>query len=97
MNKKIVYTDPQTGTMSVVCPSPFCDIPIEQIALKDVPPNVPYLIVDDADLPSDFTFQHAWEADFSQAHGVGADYGTGSENEVVAWNSDWSPVVKANV
>lgn len=94
--QKIIYIDPLTNTISVIGPSPWAGISVEQIALKDVPPGVPYLIVDEADLPSDHKFQAAWEADFSQPHGVGADYGTGSDNEVIAWNNDGTPVVRFN-
>ena len=46
------------------------------MALKDVPAGTPYLIVNPAtDLPPDFDFFEAWEADFStpDGHGIGAD------------------------
>lgn len=95
MAQRIIYMDPQTGTTAVIVPSPFCDISIEHIALKDVPPGVPYMIVDEGDLPTDFTFLHAWEADFSEPHGAGADYGTGSDNEVIDWNEDGTPVLRS--
>jgi len=34
-----------------------------ELALKDVPPGVPYSIVDAADIPSDRFFRDAWIAD----------------------------------
>lgn len=50
-------------------------LPINEVALKDVPPGVPYLIIDEEDVPSDHTFFNAWEADFSNpdGYGIGAD------------------------
>lgn len=36
---------------------------IEQIGQKDVPPGVPFWIVDEADIPADRTFREAWELD----------------------------------
>lgn len=36
---------------------------IEQIAEKDVPKDLPYKIVEDADIPSDREFRNAWEWD----------------------------------
>jgi len=48
-----------------------CGLTIEQIAAKDVPYGVPYLILEDGDLPSDWSFSAAWEADFSSHHGIG--------------------------
>jgi hypothetical protein len=34
---------------------------IEQIAIKDVPANTPYKIVDVSEIPNDRTFRNAWE------------------------------------
>lgn len=36
---------------------------IEQIAEKDVPFELPYKIVDEADIPTDRTYRDAWEWD----------------------------------
>lgn len=46
-------------------------LPIEEIAKKDVPKDVPYLIIDDSELPADRTYRAAWDADFSKPDGVG--------------------------
>lgn len=50
---------------------PTGELPIEQVAFKDVPAGVPYLFVDDGDVPSDRTYREAWEADFSKPDGIG--------------------------
>jgi hypothetical protein len=52
-----------------------------RIALKDVPTESPYKIVDVADVPSDRTFRDAWTVDETLlTDGIGADYGAGSIN-----------------
>lgn len=50
---------------------PTGEIPIEEVARKDVPAGVPFLFVDAANLPGDWTFRAAWQADFSAPHGYG--------------------------
>lgn len=44
-------------------------IPAESIeaAMKDIPSGVPYLIVDEEDIPADREFRDAWTADFTDA------------------------------
>jgi hypothetical protein len=44
---------------------------VSEIARKDVPAGVPYLIVNASDLPEDRTYRDAWTADFSQPDGIG--------------------------
>ena len=48
---------------------------IEQIAEKDVPPNLPYWIVEDSVIPTDRTFRSAWEIDesFGEPNGFGGE------------------------
>jgi hypothetical protein len=70
MNKRIIY--PNGTGISILVPA-NCGISIEQIAAKDVPAGLPYLIVDADQIPSDRTFRDAWEADFSQPHGFGGE------------------------
>lgn len=48
-----------------------CGLTVEQIARKDVPAGVPYLIVDATDIPADRSLRAAWRADFSQPDGYG--------------------------
>jgi hypothetical protein len=70
MNKVIIY--PQENNSIAVCaPAPECEIPIYEIARKDVPAGVPFLIIDANLLPEDQEFFEAWEADFSNPDGVG--------------------------
>lgn len=52
--------DPEGG-VAILIPAPDCGLTIEQIAAKDVPPGVPFRIVDASDIPSDRTFRNAWE------------------------------------
>lgn len=68
--KRIIY--PQTnGTIAIVIPNPDSSLSLEQIAVKDVPANVPYKIVDTAKIPEDRTLREAWEADFTMPDGYG--------------------------
>lgn len=68
---KIIY--PTSTGIAVVHPTG--ELPIEEVARKDVPAGVPYLIVDDSVIPTDRTFRDAWEADFTvpDGHGIGAE------------------------
>lgn len=40
-------------------------------ALSIVPAGVPFLVVDESDVPADRTYREAWEADFSTPDGLG--------------------------
>ena len=68
----IIYPNGNGGICLIM---PMSDLSIEEVARKDVPAGVPYLIVDANQVPADHTFFSAWEADFSSPHGVG----TGAE------------------
>ena len=69
---RIIYQQPNGGVAVLI---PTGDLAIEDVAQKDVPAGVPYLIVSEDDIPSDRTFRNAWEADFSNpdGYGIGAD------------------------
>jgi hypothetical protein len=71
-NQRIIYPN-ESGGVSVIVPTGA--LPIEQIALKDVPAGFPYRFIEDSDIPSDRVFRSAWEADFSNpdGYGIGAD------------------------
>jgi hypothetical protein len=60
--KRIIYKN-LDNTVSIIVPSDEAlhFMTIEQIALKDVPANTPYKIVDVSEIPSDRTFRNAWE------------------------------------
>lgn len=67
---KILY--PQTnGEIAILMPVENCGLSVMEIGLKDVPAGVPFLIVEDSDLPSDWSTSSAWEVDFSKPTGVG--------------------------
>jgi len=55
--KRIIY---QTAT-GVAIIHPTGELTVEEVAAKDVPPNTPYRIVNDDEVPSDRTFRNAWE------------------------------------
>jgi hypothetical protein len=60
--KRIIYKNPD-NSVSIIIPSDEAlqSMTIEQIALKDVPANTPYKIVDVSEIPNDRTFRNAWE------------------------------------
>ena len=59
ITKRIIYPNDEGG-VSILIPSPNCEMTIEEIAAKDVPAGKPYQIVDVADIPTDRTFRNAW-------------------------------------
>jgi hypothetical protein len=81
---KIIY--PMADGIAVIHPTG--EIPVDQVALKDVPAGTPYLIIDDADVPSDRTFREAWVADFSVPHGYGIGHDAWVEQQERADDSD---------
>ena len=65
----------ESGGVSVIVPTGSVEL-----ALKDVPPGVPYEIVSTDDIPSDRTFRNAWvigngciEHDLDQCRDIGHD------------------------
>ena len=74
MAQVIIYPSDADGTgseISVIHPAVNTTIPINEIARKDVPAGVPYLIIEDTDLPANRDFREAWTADFSTPDGTG--------------------------
>ena len=62
MNKRIIYKTADGGVAIIVPTQEYLEThTIEQLALKDVPANTPYKIVDVSEIPSDRTFRNAWE------------------------------------
>lgn len=68
LQMKVVHPNKEGG-VSVLTPTR--ELPIEEVARKDVPYNTPYRIVSEAEMPTDRTFRNAWEADFSAPDGYG--------------------------
>ena len=60
--KRIIYKNPD-NTVSIIVPSAeYLEThTIEELALKDVPANTPYKIVDVSEIPTDRTFRNACE------------------------------------
>lgn len=69
MDQVIIYPQ-QNNSLAIVFPTG--ELAIEEVARKDVPAGVPYLIVAKTDFPEQsFEFSDAWEADFSSPDGYG--------------------------
>ena len=65
--KAIVY--PYDGHLAVTLG--VADADAEQMALLVTPINVPFLILEQSEVPEDQTYFNAWTADFSYPSGVG--------------------------
>lgn len=70
MNKIIIHPN-EYGTITITTPVMDCGLTVKQIAQKDVPAGVPYLIIDATELPQDRDFRDAWSADFTNPDGYG--------------------------
>jgi hypothetical protein len=68
MTKRIIYQTEQGGVAIII---PSGELPLEEVARKDVPAGVRYAIVDTDTIPNDRTFRSAWEADMTSPSGVG--------------------------
>jgi hypothetical protein len=81
MDKRIVYTTPDGGVAVLI---PSGELPVTEVARKDVPQGVGYKILDLANIEStisDRTFRGAWEADFETPDGYGDPEGYWAEKE----------------
>ena len=68
MPKRIIYQTNEGGVAIIITAG---ELPLEEVARKDVPAGVPFKIIDTVDVPDDRTFRSAWEADMTSPHGVG--------------------------
>jgi hypothetical protein len=60
--KRIIYKNPDNSVSIIVPTQEYLEThTIEQLALKDVPANTTYKIVDVSEIPTDRTFRNAWE------------------------------------
>jgi hypothetical protein len=83
---RIIYAN-ESGGVSVIVPTGSVEL-----ALKDVPPGVPYEIVSAADIPSDRYFRDAWvigmdgcvEHDLDQCKSIGHDKRRAARTEAFA-------------
>jgi hypothetical protein len=64
MNTRIIYRQPN-GRVAVIYPAPEAleRYGIEAIARKDVPPGLPFKIIDSSELPTDQTHRDRWTCD----------------------------------
>lgn len=69
--KLILYPN-ENGAVAIVFPTGA--LTVEETARKDVPAGAPYLIVEQSDLPDDWSLSAAWVADFSAPHGYGVGH-----------------------
>ena len=72
MKQLIIYPNSEGG---ITILNPTGELPIEDVAQKDVPAGVPFKYITESDLPEDRYFRNAWESDFSEpdGHGIGYD------------------------
>jgi hypothetical protein len=63
----IIY--PSSSGIAVIHPTG--ELPIHDVARKDVPAGVPYIIISTDNLPTNREFRNAWTADFSDPTGYG--------------------------
>lgn len=64
--KKIIYPDGNGGIYIVI---PTKEEYFDESCNVTVPMGLPYLLINDEDIPTDRTFRNAWEADFSNPDG----------------------------
>jgi hypothetical protein len=62
MNKIITYPQ-ENGVVAIIIPTPeFLETnSIEDVAAKDVPEGLPFKIIDESEIPTDWAFRDAWE------------------------------------
>jgi hypothetical protein len=60
---------PENGVY-VILPCEWSGLPLHEIARKDVPAGLPYIVIDDSELPPG-DYREAWDADFSNPDGQG--------------------------
>ena len=72
---KVIIYPQENNSIALVIPAPECPISIQEVARKDVPAGVPFLIIDASQLPQEEEYFNSFEADFSNpdGHGIGAE------------------------
>ena len=87
--KRIIYQS-ESGGVSVIIPTG--ELPIEEVAAKDVPEGVPYEIVDVADIPTDRFFRGAWVmGDCCIEHDLGQCRVIGHQMRRAQRNAEFAP------
>jgi hypothetical protein len=76
MSRVIIY--PWEGHLAVSWPNPNSKKTLQEIAESGTPEGLPFRIINEIDLPSDWEFFDAWTADFSNPDGTGKQKQKGS-------------------
>lgn len=84
MSKVIIYKNPE-GNISVLYPSG--ELPLDDVALKDVPAETSYKIIDSSEVPPTREGRSEWNPDFKKPDGKGIGYD--------AWIKIQADIVKA--
>ena len=64
---------PNDNGISIMRISAECKMLEKDVANKDVPLGVPYLLIAEQDIPKDWGERDAWEADFTTPDGFGGE------------------------
>jgi hypothetical protein len=67
-DQRIIFPKSSGGIAVIVSTG---EIALHEVARKDVPAGVPYIIISADNLPSDREFRNAWTADFTDPTGYG--------------------------
>jgi len=72
MAQRVIYRNPD-NTIGIIVPAPNSTLTINQIADKDVPTGLAYVIVDETAIPADRTYRDAWDINPAELiDGIGA-------------------------
>lgn len=89
---------PDSVGVAIVNPAPDCELPIQAIARKDVPAGSPYKIVPTTFFDNQVDIaRENWTADFSSPDGYGAEYGAGTNLEVLEYFSNEDEILMCNL
>ncbi|WP_395669260.1 hypothetical protein [Rhodoferax sp.] len=93
---------PEHDAQELVTPAVYRDETYDEyilaVALKDVPAGKPFKIIDADQVPTDRSQRNAWTVDeVDLTDGTGANYGAGSNVDVVAWDETLQPVLKERI
>lgn len=93
MPQRIIYQNNEGGVAVII---PSGELPIEEVARKDVPAGARFAIINTDDVPSDRTFRSAWEVEHSDLNdgiGIGqqAWFIEQFEAEIAAINAEVAP------
>lgn len=82
MTTYIAY--PKDSGVALVIPSG--ELPLSEVARKDVPANTPFVFIQSASLP-DLTFFDAFECDFSNPDGYGIGHEAWEQEQIQAYEA----------